>query len=247
MAWGVRWRRDAGQDVVTGPSRAARTGAALRASGTIARTRPRAEQRRDGDGERGGRDVRVGREVALADLLGSAVGVEAHLLHVEGVLEVGGGRVVEREVAVLADPEAAEVEGVGGQQCGVAVALAGGRGESVDVVGGPGSGRCHDPLSDPAAEAGRVVLADPDVLVHVEDHHVLPGHIGGPPDELLDEGDLGIAGREHGVGDTGAIHRRADHLGGGAGRVARHRARVGRRPRTSGPSVAVSEGGIGAL
>ena len=39
VAWGVRWRMEAGHAVLTGPSSAARTGSALRASGTMARTR----------------------------------------------------------------------------------------------------------------------------------------------------------------------------------------------------------------
>ena len=40
-------------------------------------------------------------------------------------------------------------------------------------------GRFDDPLADPALEAGRVVGPDPDVLVHVEDHVVGPGHVRG--------------------------------------------------------------------
>ena len=51
-------------------------------------------------------------EVTFADLLPTAGGVELHDLHVERVVEVGDGRVVEREVPVLADAEAAEVERV---------------------------------------------------------------------------------------------------------------------------------------
>ena len=51
-------------------------------------------------------------EVAFAHLLLTAGGVELHDLHVERVVEVGDGRVVEREVPVLADAEAAEIERV---------------------------------------------------------------------------------------------------------------------------------------
>ena len=54
-------------------------------------------------------------EVTLADLLATAGPVEHHHLDVERVVEVGDRRVVEREMAVLADPEAAEVEGVAAQ------------------------------------------------------------------------------------------------------------------------------------
>ena len=85
--------------------------------------RRRAEQRGngDGDGVRGHR-VDVG-EVALAHLLATARVVELHHLDVERVVEVGDGRVVEREVPVLADAEAAEVERMVAEQRGVPLAL----------------------------------------------------------------------------------------------------------------------------
>ena len=62
-------------------------------------------------------------EVSFADLLAPARVVELHDLDVEGIGEVGDGRVVERQVTVLADAEAAQVERVGTKQHGVAVAL----------------------------------------------------------------------------------------------------------------------------
>ena len=58
-----------------------------------------------------GTAVDVG-EVALVHLLEPARPIELDDLHVEGVVEVGDGRVVEGQMAVLADAEAAEVERV---------------------------------------------------------------------------------------------------------------------------------------
>ena len=113
MAWGVRCRIEAGQAVVTGPSRAARTGSALRASGTMARTRAGPEQGGDGDGHRLLGDVVVGGEVPLVDLLAAAGGVELDHLDVQGVGEVGHRGIVEGQVPVLPDAQAAQVEGVG--------------------------------------------------------------------------------------------------------------------------------------
>ena len=49
-------------------------------------------------------------EVTLAHLLTSAGVVELDLLHVDGIVEVGNRWIIEREVTVLADPEAAEIE-----------------------------------------------------------------------------------------------------------------------------------------
>ncbi len=58
-----------------------------------------------------GHGVEVG-EVALVDLLAPAGLVELDHLHVERVVEVGHRRIVEGEVAVLADAETAQVERV---------------------------------------------------------------------------------------------------------------------------------------
>ena len=49
--------------------------------------------------------------VALPDLLAAAGVVQLDDLHRLRILEVGNGRVVERQVAVLPDPEAAHVQG----------------------------------------------------------------------------------------------------------------------------------------
>ena len=84
----------------------------------------RAQQRGDGDGDGVRRHrVHVGK-VALTHLLATARVVELHHLHVERVFEVGDGRVVEREVSVLADAETTEVESVDAEQRRVPFALA---------------------------------------------------------------------------------------------------------------------------
>src|SRR5580700_10576486 len=66
---------------------------------------PGPEERRDRGREgEAGDGPEVG-EVALVDLLEPAVAIELDHLHVERVVEVGHGRVVEGEVPVLAHPE----------------------------------------------------------------------------------------------------------------------------------------------
>src|SRR4051794_12553367 len=54
-------------------------------------------------------------ETAVVDLLLAAGLVEADDLDQKGVEEIGDGRVVEREVAVLADPRANDVGGLGAE------------------------------------------------------------------------------------------------------------------------------------
>ena len=90
--------------------RGGRTGAALRASGTLAKTCAGAQQRGDGDGDRVRRHLVDRREMALVHLLSPACDVELDHLHIDRVVEIGHRRVVEREVAVLADAQAAQVE-----------------------------------------------------------------------------------------------------------------------------------------
>ena len=114
--------------------------------------------------------------MALVDLLQAAGRLELDHLDVAGVGEVGHRRIVEGQVPVLADPEAAQVEGVLAQELGVAAALGLGVTETLDVVGRLRAGRLHDALTDPALEARRVVRSHADVLVHVEDDGVGPGH-----------------------------------------------------------------------
>jgi len=110
VAWGVRRRIDAGQATDTGSRRAARTGAALRVSGTTASTRAAASGR-DGDGHGQSGDVGLRGEVSLAHLLAAAGVVDLDDLDVRDVVEVGHPGVVEGQMTVLADAEAAQVQG----------------------------------------------------------------------------------------------------------------------------------------
>ena len=116
----------------------------------------------------------------FVDLLEPALPVQLDHLHVEGVVEVGHGRIVEGEMAVLPDAETAQVEGVGStQEIGVTPALELGIGQPVDVVGLAGMDAVADALPDPPLEPGRVVGPHAHVLVHVEDHDVGPRDVGG--------------------------------------------------------------------
>ena len=123
----------------------------------------------------------------LVDLLLPACGVEFDHLDVERVVEVGHARVVERQVPVLPDAQAAQVKGVPGQE--IRIAGAGGRDVtlSVDVVRRLRCCGFDDPFSDPPLESGRMVGPDADVLVHVKDDRVRPGDVLGRGHECLDE------------------------------------------------------------
>ncbi len=70
----------------------------------------RTQQRRDRDGDRMGRHVVERREVPLPHLLAPRRELERDDLDVAGIVEVRDGRIVEREVTVLPDAAAAEVQ-----------------------------------------------------------------------------------------------------------------------------------------
>ena len=97
-----------------------------------------------------------------------------------------------------------------------------GLGQAVDVVGGTRVDPVGDALTDPALEPGRMVGTDTDVLVHVEDDRLGPGNAGEGADGI-DEGELGVAGGEHGVGLAPRRHRLPQdagrRLGGGFGQA----------------------------
>ena len=84
---------------------------------------PGAQERRDGHGDRVRRDVVDRCEVALGHLLAAGSGLERDDLDVERIVEVGDRRIVEREMPVLADAAAAQVERVRAQEVGVALGL----------------------------------------------------------------------------------------------------------------------------
>ncbi len=220
-ACGVLWRIDAGQETVTGPSSEAAHRLRLAGFGDDGQHPCGTEQCGDGDGDRLGGNIVIGGEVSLVNLLGPARRVQGHHLHILRVVEIGHRRVVEGQVPVLADTQAAEVEGVVAQERRVPLALCRRRRPPVEVVGRLGLGGLHDPLADPALEAGRMVGTDPEILVHVEDDDVAPRHVGSRSHQLVNEGDLGVPGGEHGVGDALFGHRGAQDprrpVGGGAG------------------------------
>ena len=118
VAWALVRSADAGHDVATAPS-ARRTGSALRASGTTASTRPARS--------RAGMVTVMawaGTASSAAKWPSSPVAAgrrpRARPPSRRAVVEVGDRRVVEGQVAVLPDAEAAQVERVGPQQPGVA-------------------------------------------------------------------------------------------------------------------------------
>ncbi len=72
-----------------------------------------------------------------------------------GSVEVGHRGIVEGQVPVLPDPEAAEVQRVGRKELGVAPAFGLGVAQALDVVRRLGLGALDDPLANPALETGR--------------------------------------------------------------------------------------------
>ena len=107
------------------------------------------------------------------------------------------------------------------EQLAVAGALGLGIAQTLHVIRRLGVGRLGDALADPVLEAGRVVRTDADVLIHVEDDGVGPRHIVGVAHQGLNEGQLRVAGGEHGVGHPprldGGSEAVAGLLGGGDG------------------------------
>jgi hypothetical protein len=206
-----------------GPVRAARTGSALRASGTMASTWP--ARSRAGmvtvmawspwPGRR-----QVG-EVALVDLLLPAGRVELDHLDVERVVEVGHRGVVEGQVPVLADAQAAQVERVAPQQVGVAGALGLGVAQPLHVVGGPGGRRLDDALRiqrwKPAGWSGPTPTYSSMWKTTVSDH----GTSGCACTSASTKASCELPGGEHDVGHPAGLHG-GPHDGGGL---------VGGRPR----------------
>ena len=115
------------------------------------------------------------REPALAHLLPAAGLVEAN--HEVGLfgLEVGR-RIVERQVAVLADAHEGHVDRTCREKCRPPDrASASGVGSVAgDEVKGPGMDAGDDPFAEVAAEAGRVDSGKAHVLVEVEEHGLRP-------------------------------------------------------------------------
>jgi hypothetical protein len=123
-------------------------------------------------------------------------------------------------VAVLADPDEGDVDGRPLQQRSDAPAL---RGDVGGVARQEVEGRrvhaLDDPLAQVAAEARRVRVADPDVLVEVEHLHARPVDARGRS-ESVQELELRSAGRRDHAGGAAPQKRVCDH----GGRLRRRRA-----------------------
>jgi len=103
-------RTEAGQSVPTGPVSAARTAAAFRFSGTLTTRTPGESNAGIVQRDRRRRHRRHVGEVAFADLLLTRYVVEPDLADPPRIVEVGDERLVERQVAVLADPHQHEID-----------------------------------------------------------------------------------------------------------------------------------------
>lgn len=133
------------------------------------------DERRNREGEGVLRHAVDGGEAAFADLLLAAGAVELNQFDGARVVEVGDGRVVEGDMAVLADAETAEVDGLCPQQFGVTRAFGERFGAvAAQVVEGAGGQALVDAFPEEAPETGGVIGANAQVLVHVEQRHARP-------------------------------------------------------------------------
>lgn len=115
-----------------------------------------------GDGVEGG-------EVSFADLLLFAGGVEFHDFDLARVFKVGDWRVVEGEVTVFSNAQAAEVDGCLDKQAFVAIAFVQReQGVAGQVVEGLGFGLGFDAFFHVALKAGDVARRQSEIFVHVE-------------------------------------------------------------------------------
>ena len=78
---------------------------------------------RDGQGQGMGGHVVKGGKTAIVHLLQAAGLVEGDDLDLQRIGEIGDGRIVEGQVAILANAGADDVDGMGGQEGSVAAAL----------------------------------------------------------------------------------------------------------------------------
>ena len=120
------------------------------------------------------RDVGQRREAAVVHLLAPARVVERHDLHARRVGEVRHRRVVERQVAVLADAEADEVDRRRRQQGRVARARDRGRQLGRQRVERADRDVVEQVGPQVAPETLRVVGREADVVIHVEGRHAGP-------------------------------------------------------------------------
>ena len=131
--------------------------------------------------------------MSFADLLLFAGGGEFHDFDLAGIFKVGDWRVVEGEVAVFSDAQAAEVDGRLGEQAFVAVAFVQReQGVACQVVEGLGFGFGFDAFFHVALEAGAVARRQSEIFVHMEKLDSGPVHRFGF-DQAGEKEDLGVA------------------------------------------------------
>ena len=180
--------------------------------GHDAQDAPRRQQRRDRQGDGVRRRFVERAEVPLAHLLAPRTFVQRDGLDPDRVVEIGEGRIVERQVAVLADAAGAEVGRVGAQQRlilaagGLGVASHAGHGEELldlDII--------QQMPAQEGREAGGMAGRQVDIFVHVEDIDRLPRHAGQGA-QRGQEGELRVAGGDDDVGDAARRDRGPDDL-----------------------------------
>lgn len=113
-------------------------------------------------------------EATVVHLLAPAGVVEPDDLHEHRVVEIRHGRVIERQVAVLADTEADEVDRRRRQQGRVARARDGGRQLGRQRVERADRDMVEQVGPQVAPETSRVVGLEADVVIHVEGRHAGP-------------------------------------------------------------------------
>ena len=180
----------------------------------------------DGEGEGVGGHSFEGVEAAVMDLLLAAEFVEFDEFYESGIVEVGDGRIVESEVGILADAEAGDVDGIFGEEGGVAGDLLFGWSFGADEMHGT---RCADVgeevLAKKAAEAGGMGVEQGHIFVHVKADDFRP--IDGLGGEFGEEFTLRWCAGEEDAGFAACADGGADREGNARRRVATERGAVG--------------------
>src|SRR4051812_22888235 len=113
------------------------------------------------------------------------------------VLKIGHGWIVESNMAILADAEAAEVDWLSLQQLAIALAFVQGqRGVTANIVEHTRMhARLHS-LSHVTVKTGRMIAVDAEVFIHVKEGDLRPINPA-QSDQRFQKLDLRIAGREN--------------------------------------------------
>lgn len=182
---------------------------------------PRRTQRRNRQREGVGRHRLERREMPLLHLLHLAGVVELHELHPMRIVEPRHRRVIERDVPVLPDPQAAQIHRLHPQQPRVPLNLVQRlRAVPIEVVERPRMHQLLHPLPQVPPETRRVPRRNPQVLVHVKQRHPRPVH-SPQRHQPRQKRDLRIAGRQ----DRRRLPLPRQHLDQVLTHLARHRLR----------------------